>query len=119
MSRRPEPPVFGYHSPEMITQAPDRSSVLAVLAAHRDELSRFGIARLALVGSVARGEAGPESDVDLLVDFEGPATFDRYAGLSLLLEDLLGRRVDLLTRGSLRPYVGSQVEKDAVEVSGR
>ncbi|MBI2939097.1 MAG: metallopeptidase family protein, partial [Chloroflexi bacterium] len=55
----------------------------------------FGVKSLALFGSVARDEAGPESDVDVLVEFDGPPTFDQYIGLKLYLEDLLGAHVDL------------------------
>ena len=55
-----------------------------------DVVAAFGLRRRALFGSVARDEAGPDSDVDVLVEFEGWATLDRYAGLYDRLEDLLG-----------------------------
>jgi uncharacterized protein len=103
---------------DMNTHCPARGEVLETLAAHGADLARFGVARLALIGSVARDEAGPDSDVDLVVDFAGPATFDAYAGLALFLEDLLGRSVDLVTRRSLRPHVAREVEKEAIDVKG-
>ena len=62
-----------------------------------DVCRRYGVAELSVFGSVARGEAGPDSDVDLLVAFDGPATFDRHMDLKLFLEELLGRRVDRVT----------------------
>jgi predicted nucleotidyltransferase len=52
---------------------------------------RFGVRELAVFGSVARGDANEASDVDLIVNFEGPSTFDGYMGLTLFLEDSLGR----------------------------
>ena len=53
--------------------------------------SRWGVVRLALFGSTARGTARADSDVDLLVSFDGPATSERYFGVQFFLEDLLGR----------------------------
>lgn len=70
-----------------------------------------------LFGSVARDEAGAQSDVDVLVRFVGPATFDRYMGLKQLLEDLLGRRVDLVAERALRPELRPRVERVAVRVA--
>lgn len=95
-----------------------RAEALAVLNAHRAELAAFGLRRLALFGSVARDEAGPNSDVDVLVEFEGKATLDRYAGLNDHLEDLLRRPVDLVTMNAVRPFMREAVEEDACEVQG-
>jgi len=95
-----------------------RDEILKTLRAHRDELrKRFGVKSLAVFGSVARGEAGPDSDVDILVEFEGRATFDRYMGLKFFLEDLLGRRVDLVTRKALKPRMRPFVEREAIYVT--
>ena len=96
----------------------DRDKLLKVLQEHKDELQRrFGVKFLALFGSVARGEAGPESDVDFLVEFEGAASFDRYMDLKFFLEDLLGRPVDLVTRKALKPRLRPYVEKEAIRVA--
>lgn len=92
-----------------------RAEALAMLAAHREELAAFGLRRLALFGSVARDEAGPDSDIDVLVEFEGRTTLDRYAGLCDRLGDLLGRPVDLATPNMIRPFMRETVEKDAVD----
>ena len=84
----------------------DRSRTLALLGEHKPVLAeRFGVTRLALFGSVARGTAVPGSDIDLLVEFDGPATPDRYFGVQFYLEDLLGRAVDLVTERALRPQL--------------
>ncbi len=96
----------------------DREKLLQRLREHKDEIrQRFGVKSLAVFGSVARGEAGPESDVDILVEFEGRATFDRYMGLKFFLEDLLGTRVDLVTRRALKPRMRPYVEREAVYVT--
>ena len=96
----------------------NKNEILEILRTHRDELrKRFGVKSLAVFGSVARGEAGPESDVDILVEFEGRATFDRYMGLKFFLEDLLGRRVDLVTRKALKPRMRPFVEREAIYVT--
>ena len=79
-----------------------RAEALAVLTAHRAGLAAFGLRRLALFGSVARDEAGPDSDVDVLVEFEGKATLDCYAGLNDRLEDILRRPMDLATPSMIR-----------------
>ena len=95
-----------------------RDEALAILTAHRDELAVFGLRRLALFGSVARDEAGPDSDVDVLVEFEGKPTFDRYANLYDRLEDLLRRPVDLATPDMIRPFMRKAVAEDACDVRG-
>lgn len=90
---------------------------LQLLSKHRSELrSRFGVRSLALFGSVARGDAGPDSDLDVLVDFEGPPTFDGYMGTRFYLEDLLGLKVDLVTPGGVRPELRLAIEQEAVRV---
>lgn len=78
-----------------------QDDLIAILGAHRAELDALGVASLSLFGSHARGEAGPQSDVDLLVRFEGHANFRSYMQLQLALEQWLGRRVDLVTEASL------------------
>ncbi|OGI47445.1 MAG: DNA polymerase subunit beta [Candidatus Muproteobacteria bacterium RIFCSPHIGHO2_01_FULL_65_16] len=95
----------------------NRHAIEKLLAAHRAELGALGVRALSVFGSVARNEAGPQSDVDLLVEFEGTADFDRYMDLKFYLEDLLGRRVDLVTRGALRPRLQQIVEREAVRVA--
>ena len=95
-----------------------RAEALAVLTAHRAELAALGLRRLALFGSVARDEAGPDSDVDVLVEFEGKAALDRYAGLYDRLEGLFRQPVDLVTASTIRPFMREGVEEDAYEVEG-
>ena len=74
------------------------------------------MAELALFGSFARDQATEASDVDVLVAFDGPATSRSYFGVQFYLEDLLGRRVDLVTTKALRPRFRPYVEREAVHV---
>ncbi|MBW4492942.1 MAG: nucleotidyltransferase family protein [Oscillatoria princeps RMCB-10] len=94
-----------------------RDEVLAILAQHRQALKDFGVRSLAMFGSVARDEANPDSDVDILVEFEGPVTFDRYIDVRFYLEDRLGTRVDLASRRALKPLIRPTVEWEAIYVS--
>jgi predicted nucleotidyltransferase len=77
---------------------------------------RFAVRRLALFGSRAREQARVGSDIDVLVEFDGPATSARYFGLQFYLEDLLGGAVDLVTNQALRPELRPFVERDAIHV---
>jgi len=95
----------------------DKSHIIDLIAQHRLDLSKLGVRSLALFGSVARGEAGPNSDIDILVNFQGSVTFDQYMETKFLLEDLLGCRVDLVIEQALRPQVRPFVEEDAIYVA--
>ena len=75
------------------------------------------MASLALFGSAARGHLGTGSDVDILVTFAGPATFDGYMDLKAFLENLLGRSVDLVTSGALKPALRSRIAHEFVHVA--
>jgi uncharacterized protein len=79
-------------------------------------VSRYGVTRLALFGSTARDAAREDSDVDILVAFDGPATSRRYFGVQFYLEDLFGRPVDLVTEKALRPELRPFIEKEAIRV---
>jgi uncharacterized protein len=91
--------------------------VIQILKQNRRDLNRLGVKSLAIFGSTVRNEATGESDIDLLVEFEGPATFDGYMETKFLIEDVLGRRVDLVTRQALRPGMLQRVESEAVHVA--
>lgn len=95
----------------------NRAGILALLAQHKAELQRrFGVTRLALFGSRIREEAREDSDADVLVAFDGPASSARYFGVQFYLEDLLGCSVDLVTEKALRPELKPYVERDAIHV---
>ena len=94
------------------------NEVLAVLRAHKQEqVSRFDVVELALFGSTAWDMEQPESDIDILVSFDGPIKIrERYFGVRFYLEDLLGRSVDLVTENAVRPELRPYADADAVRV---
>ena len=69
----------------------------------------YGIRKVALFGSYARGESRPDSDVDLIVDFERPIGFIAFVRLERELSELLGRKVDLLTESSISPHLRDKI----------
>jgi hypothetical protein len=87
------------------------------LATVAGEIRSLGIRRLAVFGSVARGDAGPTSDVDLLVEFEpGRKGLVPFLDLADLLEAAIGRSVDLVTLQSLSPHMGPGILSEARDV---
>lgn len=94
-----------------------RDEVLEKLRAHYAEIEQMGVKSLYLFGSTARDEAKATSDVDLLVDFQPPLNFRKYADLHFFLEELLGYEIDLVTQGGLREEVRPYVEKDTILVA--
>ena len=95
----------------------NRQHALELLKRSKPELqARFGVTGLALFGSTARDTARSDSDVDVLVAFDGPATSQRYFGVQFYLEDLLGQPVDLVTEKALRPELRPFVERDLARV---
>ena len=95
----------------------NRQRALDLLKSSKPELrARFGVTRLALFGSTARDTAHSDSDVDVLVAFDGPATSKRYFGVQFYLEDLLGRPVDLVTEKALRRELRPYIEQERVNV---
>jgi predicted nucleotidyltransferase len=81
-----------------------RDNVPAILAAHRERLQRLGVKSLSLFGSVARDEARPDSDVDLLVEFDRRGSLLQLLRVQHYLEDILGCSVDLGTCDSLKEH---------------
>jgi predicted nucleotidyltransferase len=79
-------------------------------------LRRHGVAHAGVFGSFARGEQRPDSDLDLLVEFEGRSSLLDMAGLKLDLQDLLGRQVDVVTPDGLSPYIQDNVMRDLVVI---
>lgn len=95
----------------------DKRRALDLLSRSKPELqARFGVTRLALFGSTARDTANRDSDVDVLVAFDGPATSRRYFGVQFYLENLLGCPVDLVTEKALRSELRPFAEQEQVNV---
>ncbi|MCY4437118.1 MAG: nucleotidyltransferase family protein [Chloroflexi bacterium] len=96
------------------------SHALRKLAANRLQLKRLGVEKIALYGSVARDEATPQSDVDVLVELaESFLTLVGYMDLCFYLEELFGRRVDVTTFRSIKPHMRDRVLADAVYLEMR
>lgn len=98
--------------------APDLDSTIKALRSSMSELrGRYGIDRLWLFGSVARGSATETSDVDVLVDFQGPGiTLLRFLELEQELTSLLGVKVDLVTRAALKQSMRDEIIQEAIAV---
>lgn len=95
----------------------NRTRALELLAQSKPVLAdRFGVTDLALFGSTVRQTARSDSDLDVLVAFDGPATSERYFGVLFYLEDLFGSPVDLVSEKGLRPELRPFIEKEAVHV---
>jgi len=93
----------------------NRSRALELLSQSKPVLrDRYGVTRLALFGSTARDTAASDSDIDVLVAFDGPATSERYFGVQFFLEDLFGCSIDLVTEKALREELRPFIEKEAV-----
>ena len=93
-----------------------RRTVISRIRRHHAQLTKLGVKSVSIFGSVARGEERPDSDVDILVEFRGRATLDRYMETKFYLEELLGRKVDLVTPKALKPATKPSIEKDLLYV---
>ena len=95
------------------TSVQTKKDILAIIRENQDKIKTFGVKKIGLFGSFVRGEQDVESDVDLLVEFEQEQkTFDNFIQLSFLLEELLQRRVELVTVESLSPYIRLYIIKE-------
>jgi len=99
---------------EMIMRKQD---AINILHDNMDCLRELGVKSLAIFGSVARDEAQPGSDIDILVDFGQAPTFDQYMNLKFYLEDRLGIPVDLATPKALKKRIIPYVEAEAIRVA--
>ena len=91
-----------------------REKALRILQEHRAQLALFGVKSLGLFGSVARNEAKPESDLDLLVEFDKPVGLFEFVRLQMHLASLFGHDVDLVTSDALRPIMRPQIMAEVI-----
>jgi uncharacterized protein len=91
----------------------ERHQALTILEPHREELWRFGVKSLALFGSATRGEGGPESDLDILVEFSRPVGLFAFLRLQNRLAEIMGRQVDLVTPQALKPQLRERILQEA------
>lgn len=91
-----------------------RDETIQILQQHREELGALGVQSLALFGSMARDEATPESDVDLLVEFNRPVGLFEVVDLKEFLQRLLGRKVELVTRDAIKRQLRERILEEAI-----
>ena len=110
-------PCSGYAGPVPASPVRDREDTAQRLSACQAEIVALGVRRLALFGSILNGRPRLDSDVDFLVEFvPGEKTYDRLLALAALLEDRLGRRVELVTTSALSPFIGPRILAEASDV---
>ena len=98
--------------------AQTKDDVIKALSENRRRVEALGVKQVGLFGSFVRGDQKPESDVDVLVEFEpGKKTFDNFMQLAFLLEDVLHRRVELVTPEALSPHIGPKILKEVEYVT--
>lgn len=97
--------------------APTLAGIRATLKKELPLLRKeYGIKKLSVFGSTVRGEAGPRSDIDLLVEFRSPIGLIKYMELEAHLSGLLSHKVDLVMRTAIKPRIGRQILKEAIPV---
>lgn len=94
----------------------NKQDAIDILRRHREDLRSHGIIHAALFGSVARGEAGPKSDLDILIELDPDLELDifAYAGLKRYVAELFKGRVDVVNKEALKPHLRQPISADAV-----
>ena len=93
------------------------SEIKSIIQSHKTELSEiYGVSEIGIFGSVVRGEAQENSDIDVLVEFRRTIGFVTFMRLSFYLEELFGKKVDLVTKNALKPRIGKVILDEVVYV---
>jgi uncharacterized protein len=101
----------------MSTSVENKEAVIRRIMGARMRLAALGVTNVGLFGSFVRGEQTPASDVDLLVEFTPEKhSFDNFMDVSFLLEDIMGRTVEVVTPESLSPHIGPQILREVERV---
>ena len=96
----------------------NKNTIFQTIVANKQQLEDFGVLKIGLFGSFVRNQANDSSDIDFLVEIEKDRkTFKNFMMLNYFLEDLFGRKVDLITLQSLSPYIGPHILKTTEYVS--
>lgn len=95
-----------------------KQDLMSAITSNREVIKGYGVSKIGFFGSFSRGTFSETSDIDLLVDFvPGKKTFDNFMELSFFLEELLGRKVELVTPQSLSEFIGPYILKEVENVS--
>ena len=94
-----------------------RDDILKILEANREKIRSYGVQRIGLFGSCARGESSAQSDLDFVVDFQ-VKSFDAYMDLKEFLENLFGCRVDVVISDAIKPRLRRAILQEAVHAPG-
>jgi hypothetical protein len=98
--------------------ANSKLQIISLIQGQDDKIRSYGVTRLGLFGSFVRGEQNKDSDVDILVEFEPThKTYRNFVHLAFFLEDLLGRRVELVTPEALSPHIGPHIRREVQYVA--
>jgi len=95
----------------MTNKKMNSEEIIKILKENRSVLIKYGVIKIGLFGSFIRNEQKDNSDIDFLVEFKKP-NFDDFMDLSFFLEELFGRKVELITNGSLSPYIQPYIKKE-------
>jgi len=95
----------------------NKERIFQIITENNEKIRKFSVNYLALFGSAAREELKPDSDIDVLVEIE-EKTLDNYMDLKFFLEDLFGRDVDLVMRGTIKPRIKDKVLSEAIDIDG-
>ena len=91
--------------------------VRRIIERHRGELrERYGVKEIGIFGSFVRGEEREDSDIDILVEFEKPIGFFKFLELEEYLSNLIGRKVDLVSKKALKPHIGKHILEEVVTI---
>jgi predicted nucleotidyltransferase len=101
----------------MTDKANTKQSIFERIIDEQKKLAFYGVKDIGLFGSFVRGDQTPSSDIDILVEFTpGKHTFDNFMEVAFLLEEILGRKVELVTPESLSPHIGPHILKEVERV---
>ena len=101
----------------MVKKAITKESIFQLISEQQEQLACFGVKNIGLFGSFVRGDQTSSSDIDILVEFVADKhTFDNFMELAFFLEDLLGRKVELITPQALSPHIGPHILREVERV---
>lgn len=101
----------------MVAPVQDRDETIRRILSIREELVALGVADIGLFGSFAAGRVQPTSDVDILLELAPDRhSFDAFMDVAFLLEDVLGRKVEVVTRDALSPHIGPHILREVLHV---